>query len=73
MFTHKGREWMVESAESGGQSNGRSHTRVRFVSKSTPRLEAFGHVPAPAHELDSVPDAELSRSLEAALADQSLG
>ena len=66
-FTYRGQEWMVEPV--GAQRGG--HTRVRFVSR-TSRLEAFGHVAAQADTLDGVADAELARSLEAALADQSL-
>lgn len=68
-FTHQGEEWMVEPVSSGSRAG---HTRVRFVAKAT-RLEAFGHVAAPASALDGIPESELSRSLVAALADQSLG
>lgn len=65
-FTHDGQEWMVEPAGSGN----RDRMRVRFVSTGTPRLEAFGHV---AGDLDRLAEPELSKSLQAALADQSLG
>ena len=60
---------MVEPA--GTTTSAGALLRVRFVSKAT-RREAFGHVAAPMGDLDSVSEAELSKSLEAGLADQSL-
>jgi len=69
-FVHKGEEWLVEPAGTTNASSNR--LRVRFVSKAT-RREAFGHVAARMGDLESVSVAELSKSLEAGLADQSLG
>ena len=72
MFVHKNEEWLVEPAGTTSSAGGANRLRVRFVSKAT-RREAFGHVAARMGDLESVPDAELSKSLEAGLADQSLG
>ena len=63
---------MVEPAGTTTSAGASNRLRVRFVSKAT-RREAFGHVAARMSDLESVSEAELSKSLEAGLADQSLG